>query len=64
MFCMWTGLKFALHDESGQDLIEWTLLLGFVALVSVALLGSINVSYVSLYDKINSAVLNAVSALH
>lgn len=47
------------NDESGQDLIEYTLLMAFVALASAALFigagGSINTIWTSANDRLNSA---------
>lgn len=54
-----TWLVRFLKNESGQDLVEYTLLLAFVALASAALFigtgGSIN----GIWSKANSKLVNA-----
>ncbi len=49
-----------LRDEQGQDLIEYTLLLAFVALASAALFisagGSINAIWTNANEKLSAAV--------
>jgi Flp pilus assembly pilin Flp len=51
-----------LHEEEGQDLIEYTLLMAFVALASAALFigagGSIN----SIWTTANTQLSNAASS--
>lgn len=53
------------QDEQGQDLIEYTLLLAFVALASAALFisagGSINTIWSAANDKLSSAAASATS---
>ncbi|MBM3745488.1 MAG: Flp family type IVb pilin [Acidobacteria bacterium] len=52
-------LKNFVRDESGQDLVEYTLLLAFVALASAALFinagGSINMIWQSANTRLNEA---------
>jgi Flp pilus assembly pilin Flp len=43
-----------LHDEQGQDLIEYTLLLAFIALTAAALLTGISGSVSSIWSNANS----------
>lgn len=54
-----------LRDEQGQDLIEYTLLLAFVALASAALFitagGSINTIWQTANAKLNQAAASAAS---
>lgn len=58
-----TILKNFLRDEQGQDLIEYTLLLAFVALASAALFisagGSINGIWVVANSRLNAAAIAA-----
>jgi Flp pilus assembly pilin Flp len=52
-----------LRDESGQDLVEYTLLLAFVALASAALFigagGSINSIWIAANTRLNEAAKSA-----
>jgi Flp pilus assembly pilin Flp len=60
-----TILKQLVRDEQGQDLIEYTLLLAFVALASAALFisagGSINTIWSITNERLNSAASSAAS---
>ncbi|MBK5294211.1 MAG: Flp family type IVb pilin [Acidobacteriia bacterium] len=49
-------------EEDGQDLIEYTLLLAFVALVAAAIFIGAGQSASSIWDIANSTLLNAKSA--
>ncbi|HYL34432.1 MAG TPA: hypothetical protein VEV17_00820 [Bryobacteraceae bacterium] len=51
-----------LHDEQGQDLIEYTLLLAFVALASAALFISAGTSVNQIWSIANSRLTNAAAA--
>lgn len=55
-------VKNFLKDEQGQDLVEYTLLLGFIALASAALYQSISGNIVSIWTAANTAVGNAATA--
>jgi Flp pilus assembly pilin Flp len=57
-----TILKQFLKDEQGQDLIEYTLLLAFVALASAALFINAGGSIASIWSITNSRLTNAASA--
>src|SRR5437764_12054993 len=48
-------------EEGGQDLIEYSLLLSFLALSSVALLGSIGTTITGFWTNVNSMMENAAS---
>ncbi len=54
---------FILRDEQGQDLIEYTLLLAFVALASAALFigagGSVNTIWSVANSQLNTAAISA-----
>jgi len=49
------------HEEEGQDMVEYALLLAFVALAGVAVLGSIRTSISTVWSKINSSLTTAAS---
>ena len=53
---LWTNF---LHDESGQDLIEYTLLLAFVALASAALFIGAGGSVQGIWSITNSQLVAA-----
>ncbi len=57
-----TILKQFFRDEEGQDLIEYTLLLAFVALASAALFINAGGSIASIWNITNSRLQNAASA--
>ncbi len=48
-------------DEQGQDLIEYTLMLAFVALASAALFSSAGTSINQIWSKTNSQLSSAAS---
>ncbi len=50
------------REESGQDLIEYTLLLAFVALASASLFVSAGGSVSSIWSKGSDQLANAASA--
>jgi len=45
-------------EESGQDLIEYALLAGFISLVAVAAITSVGTGVNGVYGNINSQVRN------
>lgn len=47
-----TYLKNFINDEEGQDLVEYALLLGFIAIVAVAAVGTIGTKVNSYFSKI------------
>jgi Flp pilus assembly pilin Flp len=51
-----------LRDDEGQDLIEYTLLLAFVALASAALFISAGGSVATIWNIANAQLTNAGSA--
>ena len=53
--CMW-------REEDGQDLVEYSLLLGFVAVASVATLNGVKGSVTGLWNTVNKDISNAVTA--
>lgn len=52
-----------LRDESGQDLIEYSLLLAFVALASGAILTSLGTDLVAIWTAADSKVKIAGAAI-
>ncbi len=55
-------LKNFLIDEQGQDLIEYTLLLAFVALAAAALFTSVGTSITGIWTGANSRMTAASTA--
>jgi len=50
------------QDEAGQDLVEYSLLLGFLALGSLALLSSAGTSVKSIWTRISSNLTTAAAS--
>lgn len=50
------------RDESGQDMVEYTLLLGFVALVAAAIIINVSGSISTVWSITSSDLSNAASA--
>lgn len=57
-----TILKGFFRDEQGQDLIEYTLLLAFVALASAALFINAGGSIANIWNITNTRLTSAASA--
>jgi Flp pilus assembly pilin Flp len=57
-----TFLKNFVRDEQGQDLIEYTLLLAFVALASAALFIGAGSSVSTIWTTANSQLANAATS--
>jgi len=51
----------ALKDRRGQDLIEYALMAGFVAVAAGAIMPSVSSSISTIFSQINSVMLNAAS---
>lgn len=53
----------ALHkfwqEEDGQDLVEYSLLLAFIALAAISILNGVGGSIKSLFTGVSSALVNA-----
>jgi Flp pilus assembly pilin Flp len=56
-----TFLRNLWNDDQGQDLIEYTLLLAFVALASAALFIGAGTSIKTIWSTTNSTLTNAAS---
>jgi Flp pilus assembly pilin Flp len=54
-------IKSFLQEESGQDLVEYSLLLGFLALGSLALLGTAGTSVKTIWSTVSSSLTVASS---
>jgi Flp pilus assembly pilin Flp len=55
-------LLLLLHDEEdGQDLVEYSLLLAFIALAAIALLSAAGTSVTSIWTSINTGLTSAAS---
>lgn len=57
--------KLLLHvvaEEDGQDLVEYSLLLAFIALAAVAILSSISGNITALWTSLNNAFTTAVTS--
>jgi Flp pilus assembly pilin Flp len=55
-------LKNLLKDEQGQDLIEYTLLLAFVALAAAALFTNVGTSISSIWTSASGTAASAATA--
>lgn len=54
--------KFFYRDESGQDLVEYSLLLAFVCLASAALFIGVGKTVASIWGSANTSLSQAYSA--
>ena len=59
---MHTHLRQLIRDDAGQDLIEYGLLAGFIALAAVAMIMNIGTGVNSLFSANNTQVQAAASA--
>lgn len=50
------------QEENGQDLVEYSLLLAFIALAAVAILNSASSSIKTLWQDISNALASAATA--
>ncbi len=57
-----TFVKNFINDEQGQDLVEYTLLLAFVALAIGALYTTMSGSVLNIWTKANTDLANAAAA--
>jgi Flp pilus assembly pilin Flp len=49
------------QEEEGQDLVEYSLLLAFIALAAVSLLGSVKGSIASMWGTVNNQINDAAT---
>jgi Flp pilus assembly pilin Flp len=57
-----SNLKAFWQEEEGQDLVEYSLLLAFIALAAIALLSSAGTSIKTIWTGINSQLTNAAAS--
>ena len=50
------------QEEDGQDLVEYSLLLAFIALAAVAVLTSVKTNVATLWNDISDALSDAVNS--
>ncbi|HWQ53147.1 MAG TPA: Flp family type IVb pilin [Bryobacteraceae bacterium] len=50
-------------DESGQDLVEYALVVGIMALGTVALMQTASASIIAMWTKLNTALTTATAAI-
>jgi Flp pilus assembly pilin Flp len=50
------------QEEEGQDLVEYSLLMAFIALAAVALLGSAGGSITNIWTGINSSLTSTAAS--
>jgi len=55
-------LRQFLRDDTGQDLVEYSLLLGFFALAAIALLSGMQTQIDNVWTSINNGLRSGVSA--
>ncbi|MFL6464548.1 MAG: Flp family type IVb pilin [Bryobacteraceae bacterium] len=55
-------LKAFWQEEDGQDMVEYALLLAFVALAGVALLSGVKGSINTIWTNVNTNLVNAATA--
>jgi len=56
------AMKAFWQEEDGQDLVEYSLLLAFIALAAVALLSSVKTQITTLWGDISNALTSATTA--
>jgi Flp pilus assembly pilin Flp len=56
------AMKAFWQEEDGQDLVEYSLLLAFIALAAVALLNSVKGQITTLWSDISNALTSATTA--
>jgi Flp pilus assembly pilin Flp len=50
-----------LQEQDGQDLVEYALLMAFIALAAVSVLTSLSANLSTLWDSVSNALSDAVS---
>jgi len=59
---MTSALRTFWQEEDGQDLVEYSLLLAFIALAAIALLSGAKAQIQSIWTNINNNLSNAASS--
>jgi Flp pilus assembly pilin Flp len=57
-----SALKAFWREEEGQDLVEYALLMAFIALAAVAVLTSVQTNVTKLWNSISNALSDAVTS--
>ncbi len=57
-----SNLKAFWQEEDGQDMVEYALLLAFVALAAVSLLSGVKTSLNGMWTKVSSSLTSASTA--
>ena len=57
----YTMIRSFFKEEDGQDLVEYSLLLAFIALAAVAALTSVKTQISTIWSKVNSRLTTAAS---
>ena len=57
-----SALKAFWQEEDGQDLVEYALLMAFIALAAVAVLTSVQTNVTKLWNSISDALSDAVTS--
>jgi Flp pilus assembly pilin Flp len=57
-----SALKAFWQEEDGQDLVEYALLMAFIALAAVAVLTSVQTNVTKLWNSISNALSDAVTS--
>jgi pilus assembly protein Flp/PilA len=50
------------HEEDGQDMVEYSLLLGFIALAAIALISTAGGSITTIWTNISTNLASAATA--
>jgi pilus assembly protein Flp/PilA len=58
---LWNRLRLLIDDTEGQDLVEYALLAGFVAVAAGALLPGISTSISTIFSRMGSVLSAAAS---
>jgi pilus assembly protein Flp/PilA len=53
-----------LKEEDGQDLVEYSLLLAFIALAAVSILATVKTSIAAIWTKINTDLTTAKTGMN
>jgi Flp pilus assembly pilin Flp len=57
-----SALRAFWREEDGQDLIEYALLMAFIALAAVAVLGTLQTNVKTLWNSVSNALSDAVTS--
>jgi Flp pilus assembly pilin Flp len=57
-----SNLKVFWQEEDGQDLVEYSLLLAFIALAAIAILGGVGNSIKTIWTSVNTNLSSAAAS--